>query len=30
MFNALDEPDLKIVIDAMEEYKAAPGDFIIK
>jgi cAMP-dependent protein kinase regulator len=30
MFNALDEKEFDIVVDAIEEVKANPGDFIIK
>jgi cAMP-dependent protein kinase regulator len=30
MFQCLDEPELKIVIDAMEEKKFKAGDYIIK
>jgi len=30
MFACLDEPELKIVIDAMEEKKFKAGDFVIR
>ena len=30
MFQCLDEPELKIVIDAMEEKKFNAGDFVIR
>jgi len=30
MFMALDDHDLKVVIDAMDEKKVAPGEFVIK
>jgi hypothetical protein len=30
IFNMLDEKELKIVIDAMEEYCCKPGDYVIK
>jgi Ni,Fe-hydrogenase maturation factor len=30
MFNALDERDFAIVVDAIEEVKVSPGDIVIK
>lgn len=30
MFNALDEKEFKIVVDAIEEVKVSPGDIVIK
>ena len=30
MFNALDDKEFKIVVDAIEEVKASPGELVIK